>query len=119
MWELQLADFFHIYLPALIFAIISAVSLLHFYKTKKKGYLPVSIGFVLLTVGWVALPTVVPYIYAFYLDRATPMIATGFGLLYFSYAVFCVIPALLILIGFMFLFKEPNAKTPQVASTPP
>jgi hypothetical protein len=119
MWELQLLDLFHVYLPAVIFAIISAFSILNFSREKKKGYLIVGIGFVLLTIGWVALPTVISYISLHYLLNLLNSINTGFGLIYLSYAVFCLLPALLILTGFVLLYKEPRAKTPQAESTPP
>jgi hypothetical protein len=97
-----------------MFAIISAVSILHFFKVKKKGNLSVSIGFVLLTIGWLILPTLVDYIHT-----KITLTFSGWELLYLSYVVFYVLPTIFILIGFILHYKEPEAKTPRVASTPP
>src|SRR5665647_920289 len=61
MWELQLLDLFRYYLPAIIFVLICGVLILHFRRTREKGYLAISIGFILLTIGWLSVPTITQY----------------------------------------------------------
>jgi hypothetical protein len=114
VFGIQILDFLRVYLPALIFALICVISFLHFLKTKKKGHLMTNIGFVLLTVGWLVMPSFFDYLQIHFI---TPF--RGWEFFYLMYTVFYVVPALLILIGFILLYKEPKAKTIQVSSTPP
>jgi hypothetical protein len=100
MWEVlvsvtpqvHIEEFIRIYLPGLIFAIISSVSVLHFLKTKRIGQFAVSIGFVLLTVGWFVLPGL--------------LLNASWACVYFAYSVFYVLPALIILVGFILLYNK-------------
>ena len=62
MWESILLDLLRIYLPAIVFAVICGVSILHFRRTKEKGYLAISMGLVILTIGWLLLRIVALYL---------------------------------------------------------
>jgi uncharacterized membrane protein len=114
MVEIWLLDYFRVFIPAVLFAFVCVISLLQFSKTRKKGHLITSIGFILLTTGWLVIPLFVDYLQ---IHIISPFISWEFY--YLLYAVFYVLPALLILIGFFLLYKGLKAKTPQLASTPP
>jgi hypothetical protein len=103
MWESLLLDLFRTYLPAVLFALICGFSFLLFRSTKEKGYLAISLGFIILTVGWVVLGTVACYLIAMF-DIS---LAYGYLIsLYVFYAVFYVVPALLILVGFNYVYER-------------
>jgi hypothetical protein len=114
MFEIWLLDYFRVFVPAVLFAFVCVISLLQFSKTRKKGHLITSIGFILLTAGWLVIPLFVDYLQ---IHIISPF--RGWEFYYLLYAVFYVLSALLILIGFFLLYKELKAKTPQAASTPP
>ena len=101
MWEYELSAILRIYLPASILAMICVVSILQFLRAKKKGHLVVSIGFALLAIGWVIL-----LVLTYYIQFQIMLTYSGYQWLFLSYALFYIIPALLILMGFIFMYKE-------------
>ena|SRR3990170_4559563 len=102
VWELFLLDFLHMYLPAIIFGMVGAVSILSYLKMKKRGYLIISVGFFLLAVGTVALPILKSYVWSY----SGQMYTNPFVWLYLFYVVFSIVPAVLILAGLILLYKE-------------
>ena len=63
----------------------------------------INLGFIILTVGWVVLGTVARYLIAMF-DMS---LAYGYLIsLYVLYAVFYIVPALLILIGFYYVYER-------------
>jgi hypothetical protein len=112
MWESLLLDLFRTYLPAMLFALTCVISFLLFRNTKEKGYLAISSGFIILTVGWVVSGTVTRYLWAL-LDVSLSywyLIS-----LYVFYAVIYLVPALLILIGFFYIYKQSKQKKLQTS----
>jgi len=107
MWESILLDLLRIYLPAIVFAVICGVSILHFRRTKEKGYLAISMGLVILTIGWLLLRIVALYL-TMIIDLGNSYWIIG---LYATYAGFYLVPALLILIGFIYNYKESKQKS--------
>jgi len=104
---LVLLDFFQTYLPAVLFALICGISFLLFRSTKEKGYLAISLGFIILTVGWVLLGTVHLYLIAMFDITLSYIYLIG---LYVLYAIFYIVPALLILIGFYYIYERNKPK---------
>jgi len=113
MFEIWLLDFFRVFLPAVLFAFVCVISLLHFSKIGKKGHLITSIGFILLTAGWLVIPLFVDYLQ---IHIISPFRSWEFY--YLLYAVFYVLSALLILIGF-FLLKDLNKNNSRSGLPPP
>jgi hypothetical protein len=108
MWESLLIELFRTYLPTIIFALICGVSILIYLRTREKGYLAISIGFVILTTGWIMLKII-----GLYLTAMMDMTNSYWYLLglYGAYAVFYLLPASLILIGFIYIYKGNKQKS--------
>jgi hypothetical protein len=112
MWESLLIELSRTYLPTLIFALVCGVSILLYLRTREKGYLAIGIGFVILTTGWIALRIIGLYLLAI-VD-----ITNSYGYLiglFGAYAVFYLLPASLILTGFIYIYKENKPKNIQQA----
>ena len=101
--EIDLIGILHYYLQALIFALICGVTFLLFHRTKVKGYLAISIGFTILAVGFAVTENL-----AFRLLAMLDINLSYWYLisLYLVYTVIYILPALLILIGFFYIYKE-------------
>jgi hypothetical protein len=114
MWESLLIELFRTYLPTIIFALICGVSILLYLRTREKGYLAIGIGFVILTTGWIVLKIIALYLVAMVDVGNSYWYLIG---LYGAYAVFYLLPASLILIGFIYIYKENKQKNIQQADT--
>ena len=107
MWESLLIELFRTYLLTIIFALICGVSILIYLRTQEKGYLAITIGFVILTTGWIVLKITGLYLVAMADITYSYLYLIG---LYGAYAVFYIAPALLILIGFYYVYKRNKKK---------
>jgi hypothetical protein len=104
----MLIEILRYYLPAFIFALICAVTVLLFRRTHVKGYLAISIGFAILAAGFVVLKIIPVYLIAMFDVSFSYWYLLS---LYFFYGVIYSVPALLILLGFIYIHKENKPKS--------